>query len=108
MPEHAAKPRTPRTLYLIDGHAHFFRAYHAIRTRMSSPVTGEPTQMTYGFVSMLVRLLRDYRPQYVAVAIDGVPVRVHAVRGVVGAFLERRDVAPCVDAEQHLRRAYAT
>ena len=59
-----------RTLFLIDGHAQFFRAYHAIRTSLTSPVTHEPTNMTYGFVSTLLKMLRDYRPDYVAVAID--------------------------------------
>ena len=60
----------PKTLYLIDGHAQIFRAYHAIRGGMSSPVTQEPTQATFGFTGMLLKLLRDYRPDYAAVAID--------------------------------------
>lgn len=46
------------TLYLIDGYAQFFRAYHAIRSPMTSPVTKEPTNMTFGFVGMLLKLLR--------------------------------------------------
>ena len=46
------------TLYIIDGYAQFFRAYHAIRTPMTSPVTKEPTNMTFGFVGMLLKLLR--------------------------------------------------
>ncbi|HVU63834.1 MAG TPA: DNA polymerase I [Phycisphaerales bacterium] len=46
------------TLYLIDGYAQFFRAYHAIRTPMSSPVTKEPTNMSFGFIGMLLKLLR--------------------------------------------------
>ncbi len=67
------------TLYLIDGYAQFFRAYHAIRTPMSSPVTKEPTNMTFGFVGMLLKLLRGQEqrmveaggpPDYLAVAID--------------------------------------
>lgn len=67
------------TLYLIDGYAQFFRAYHAIRTPMSSPVTKEPTNMTFGFVGMLLKLLRGEgkvmassggKPDYVAVALD--------------------------------------
>ncbi len=58
------------TLYLVDGHAQFFRAYHAIRTPMSSPVTGEPTNATFGFVGMLFKLLSGSRPDYLAVAID--------------------------------------
>lgn len=59
-----------KTLYLIDGHAQFFRAYHAIRTRMSSPVTKEPTNATYGFSAMLLKLLREARPDYLALVID--------------------------------------
>jgi DNA polymerase I len=71
-----------RTLYLIDGYAQFFRAYHAIRTPMSSPVTKEPTNMTFGFIGMLLKLLRGEgkvgtvdgrsgaRPDFVAVTLD--------------------------------------
>ncbi len=67
------------TLYLIDGYAQFFRAYHAIRTPMTSPVTGEPTNMSFGFVGMLLKLLRGQEaamqaaggpPTYLAVALD--------------------------------------
>ncbi len=67
------------TLYLIDGYAQFFRAYHAIRSPMTSPVTKEPTNMTFGFVGMLLKLLRGQEkrmveaggpPDYLAVAID--------------------------------------
>ncbi len=60
----------PKTLYLIDGHTQFFRAYHAIRTGMTSPVTKEPTNMTFGFVGILLKLIRDYAPDYLAVVID--------------------------------------
>ncbi|MAY75150.1 MAG: DNA polymerase I [Phycisphaerae bacterium] len=66
------------TLYLVDGYAQFFRAYHAIRTPMTSPVTGEPTNMTFGFVGMLLKLLKhdganlkgDAAPTHLAVALD--------------------------------------
>lgn len=63
-----------RTLYLIDGHAQIFRAYHAIRTPLSSPVTGEPTHAVLGFANMLVKLLTQppggIAPELVAMAID--------------------------------------
>ena len=68
-----------KTLYLIDGFAQFFRAYHAIRTPMTSPVTGEPTNMTYGFIGMLIKLLKNDgshladdqgRVTHIAVALD--------------------------------------
>ncbi|MBX3388964.1 MAG: DNA polymerase I [Phycisphaeraceae bacterium] len=70
-----SNPSTVPTLYLIDGYAQFFRAYHAIRTPMTSPVTKEPTNMTFGFVGMLLKLLRGEGklggpPDYVAVALD--------------------------------------
>lgn len=63
------------TLYLIDGYSQFFRNYHAIRTPMTSPVTREPTNMTFGFVGMLLKLLRGEgnlggRPDYLAVVVD--------------------------------------
>src|SRR5262249_15023272 len=67
------------TLYIIDGYAQFFRAYHAIRTPMTSPVTKEPTNMTFGFVGMLLKLLRGEgkirdvpgaQADYVVVTID--------------------------------------
>jgi DNA polymerase-1 len=61
------------TLYLIDGYAQFFRSYHAIRTPMTSPVTKEPTNLTFGFVGMMLKLLRanaDFNHDYVAVALD--------------------------------------
>ncbi len=59
-----------KTLYLIDGYAAFFRAYYAIRGRMTSPVTKEPTNAVYGFVAMLIKLLREQKPDYLAVVLD--------------------------------------
>src|SRR5207248_4527636 len=60
----------PETLYLIDGHAQIFRAYYAIRGGMRSPVTGEPTHAVFGFTAMLLKLLGQLQPDYVAVASD--------------------------------------
>jgi len=70
--------KSPPTLYVIDAFAQFFRAYHAIRSPMSSPVTKEPTNMTFGFVGMLLKLLRGEgkisadggSADYIAVALD--------------------------------------
>jgi DNA polymerase-1 len=59
-----------KTLYLIDAYAQIFRAYFAIRNGMNSPVTGEPTHAVFGFTAMLFKLLTQYKPEYVAVAID--------------------------------------
>ncbi|QDU72050.1 DNA polymerase I [Mucisphaera calidilacus] len=61
---------SPETIYLIDGHAQIFRAFFAIRTGMTSPVTGEPTNATFGFVGMLMKLLTQCRPTHVVMAVD--------------------------------------
>ncbi len=56
-------------LVLIDGHSLAFRAFHALPLDMATP-TGELTNAVYGFTSMLLNVLRDQRPEYVAVAFD--------------------------------------
>ena len=57
-----------KTLYLVDGSSYIYRAYYAIR-HLSSP-GGHPTNAIYGFIQMLLKLLKDYDPQHVAVVFD--------------------------------------
>jgi DNA polymerase-1 len=63
----------PSTLYLIDGHALAYRSYYALSagnpTRWQTSA-GEPTAGIYGFASVLLRLLENDRPDYMAVAFD--------------------------------------
>jgi DNA polymerase-1 len=54
---------------LIDGHSLAFRAYHALPMDMAAP-SGELTNAVFGFTSMLLNVLRDRQPQYIAVAFD--------------------------------------
>ncbi len=61
---------SPSSLYIIDGHAQFFRAYYAIRGGMTSPVTGESTQMVYGFVGMLLKLIAEQHPTHLVLVVD--------------------------------------
>jgi DNA polymerase-1 len=56
-------------LLLIDGHSLAFRAYHALPAGMATR-SGEPTNATFGFFSMLLNTLREQQPDYVAVAFD--------------------------------------
>ncbi|MDD2851189.1 MAG: DNA polymerase I [Desulfuromonadaceae bacterium] len=56
------------TLFLVDGSSYIYRAYYAIR-HLSSP-TGHPTNAIYGFIQMLLKLLKDYNPQQLAVVFD--------------------------------------
>ena len=63
----------PPILYLIDGHALAYRTYYALsatggeRFQTSS---GEPTAGVYGFASVLLRLLEQDQPEYLAVVFD--------------------------------------
>ncbi len=56
------------TLYLIDGSAYIYRAYHAVRGLSNS--SGLPTNATFGFTRMLIKLIRDRTPEYVAMFFD--------------------------------------
>ncbi|MBI5485138.1 MAG: DNA polymerase I [Deltaproteobacteria bacterium] len=56
------------TLFLVDGSSYIYRAYYAIR-HLSSP-SGHPTNAIYGFIQMLLKLLKDHNPQHVAVVFD--------------------------------------
>jgi DNA polymerase-1 len=57
-----------KTLYLVDGSGQFHRAYHAIRGLATS--RGLPTNATYGFTTMLRKLLQDEQPEYLGVLFD--------------------------------------
>ena len=56
------------TLYIIDGHAQIYRAYYAVMG-LTSP-TGEPTNATFGFAGMLLKLVQGRKPTHVVMAVD--------------------------------------
>jgi DNA polymerase I len=61
-----AAPR--KRLYLIDGNSYVYRAFHAIRHLSNSK--GFPTNAVYGFTAMLMKIVREEQPDYLAVAFD--------------------------------------
>jgi len=67
-------PTKRKTLYLIDGHALAYRTYFALTSGADMgrwvTKTGEPTAGTYGFVSVLFRLMENDQPDYLAVSFD--------------------------------------
>ncbi|HEV8603970.1 MAG TPA: DNA polymerase I [Tepidisphaeraceae bacterium] len=58
-----------KSFYIIDGHAQIFRAFYAPFRELSSP-TGEPTKATYVFTQMLLNLISQRKPDYLAMVID--------------------------------------
>jgi len=55
-------------IYLVDGSTYIHRAYHAIRSLSTS--RGFPTNAAYGFARMLIKLIQDRDPKYVAMVFD--------------------------------------
>ncbi len=63
----------PPIIYLLDGHALAYRAYFALTRGSSTAFTthaGEPTAGVFGFTSILLRLLEQEHPDYLAVTFD--------------------------------------
>ncbi|MFH1215936.1 MAG: DNA polymerase I [Pseudomonadota bacterium] len=56
------------TVYLIDGSAYIYRAYHAISPLSNSK--GLPTHAIYGFTNILLRVIREKAPSFLAIAFD--------------------------------------
>lgn len=53
---------------LVDGHALIYRAYHAF-PELTTP-TGMLANAIYGFTRILLTSIRDFQPEYIAVAFD--------------------------------------
>ena len=56
-------------LLLIDGNAILHRAYHAYPPNFTDK-EGNPTNAIYGFFAMLLKLLDDVKPEYLAICFD--------------------------------------
>ena len=97
-------PQT-KTLYLIDAFAQLFRAYHAIRSNLTSPVTQEPTNATFGWVGMLLKILREYQPDYLAIAIDVSGDR-HTFRSDIYPEYKANREPPPMDFRPQIERSF--
>ena len=57
-----------QTLLLIDGNAIMHRAYHALPPFKSAD--GTPTNVVYGYLSMLYKVVADFKPDYLISCFD--------------------------------------
>ncbi|MEW6060004.1 MAG: 5'-3' exonuclease H3TH domain-containing protein, partial [Actinomycetota bacterium] len=58
-----------KRIFLLDGHSLSYRAFFALPATLATS-TGQITNAVYGFTSMLIKLLAEERPDYIAVAFD--------------------------------------
>jgi len=61
---------TPERLFLLDGMALAYRAYFAFISRPLINSKGENTSAIFGFVTFLMKILEDEKPEHIAVVFD--------------------------------------
>jgi len=57
-----------KSFYIIDGSAYIFRAYFGLREL--SNTAGLPTNAVYGFIKMIMKIVNEKAPDYLAIAFD--------------------------------------
>ncbi len=63
--------------FIIDGNSYIYRAFYAIRGLSTS--SGMPTNAVFGFATMLMKVVKEQAPAYLAVAFDPKgPTRRHS------------------------------
>ncbi len=59
-----------KQLFVIDGYGQIFRSYYAFVTNPLRGKNGENISAVYGFFNTVMSLIRSYKPDYIAVALD--------------------------------------
>lgn len=59
-----------KSFYIIDGHALCYRAYYAFIRNPLINSSGQNTSAIYGFARMVLQLIKENQPDYIAVAFD--------------------------------------
>ena len=90
-PGGAGKPR----LFLVDGSALAYRSHFALGGTNLSTTKGEPTGAVYGFASTLWSIIRDEKPDYLAVFFERA-ARMQLAAMAAGGY---REVKPELAAE---------
>ncbi|WP_164998423.1 DNA polymerase [Candidatus Nanoperiomorbus periodonticus] len=86
------KQAKPKIFVLIDGKSLFYRGYYAMPHL--STADGRPTGGVYGFASLALELVRQLRPDYVAVAWDKAKTNIRRRRAIYPEYKANRHPAP--------------
>ena len=62
------KLNDPNNLFLIDGSGYIFRAFYGLPSMSNND--GVPVNAVFGYTKMLLKLIDDFKPIYVAVIFD--------------------------------------
>ena len=58
-----------KKIFIIDASNYIFRSYYAIRNMSNSK--GVATNGLYGFIRSILKLQKDFSPDYIAIVFDG-------------------------------------
>ncbi len=93
------KSKDKKTLVLLDVHAILHRAYHALPEFESSK--GEPTGALYGLCTLLIKIVKDLKPDYIIACYDlPEPTVRHEVYGEYKAGRKKTDDALVLQLER--------
>ena len=92
MKDEPVKQAKPKIFVLIDGKSLFYRGYYAMPHL--STADGRPTGGVYGFASLALELVRQLRPDYVAVAWDKAKTNIRRRRSIYPEYKANRHPAP--------------
>lgn len=81
-----------KRFFIIDGLSQIFRSYYAPFQHLSSP-KGEPTRATFVFTQMLLQLIREQKPDFLAMAMDSPDAAVFR-RGIDPEYKANREPPP--------------
>ncbi|MDP3899974.1 MAG: DNA polymerase I [bacterium] len=62
-------PTKKEKLLIIDGNALIHRSFHALPTTMKTK-KGEVTNAVYGFTTVLIKALKEFKPEYIVLTLD--------------------------------------
>ena len=77
-------------LYLLDGSSYIYRAYYGVRELATA--SGMPVNAIYGFTRMLLGLMQENRPEYLAVVLEPPREETFRIRSslATGRFQSRK------------------